>query len=69
MDFWPERDLTAALPKSMPETARLSAFEKENGKALCTRHAISAQRPDLAFLPVLILRESKRAFCVYEEIC
>jgi len=31
MGHWPERALGAALPKSMPETARLSVFEKENG--------------------------------------
>ena len=33
MGLWPERIWRqTALPKSMPETARLSVFEKEDGR-------------------------------------
>ena len=66
MDSWPERGNDCpALPKSMPETARLSVFEKESGSWIrgigapwraCFRIGVYARFDSH--------EESKRAFCM-----
>ena len=52
------------LPKSMPETARLSVFEKENGSPFREAVRPGVPCPQLVPMPVLILTESKRAFLI-----